>query len=123
MVFANPLMSQENKLRGDKVRGLVLKVYDVNGNGTLDEVERTVFLKAFDSNGNGRLDRKEKVALAKAMNSSQEPQDHSDNGGPVGNATSWKWDSVGFQVVFSRPTPWVVANLRFLQVDCFGYLS
>ena len=116
-------MSQENKLSGEKVRGLVLKVYDVNGDGTLDEVERSVVLKAFVTNGNGRLDRKEKVALAKAMNSSQEAQDHSDSGGPVGNTTSSKWDSVGFQVVSSRPTPWAVANLRFLQLDCFGYLS
>lgn len=116
-------MSQENKLSGEKVRGLVLKFYDVNGDGTLDEVERSVVLKAFVTNGNGRLDRKEKVALANAMNSSQEPQDHSDSGGPVGNATSSKWDSVGFQVVSSRPTPWAVASLRFFQLDCFGYVS
>ena len=67
MLFANLLMSQENKLSGEKVRGLVLKVYDVNGDGTLDEVERSVVLKAFVTNGNGRLDR-EKITFKTQLN-------------------------------------------------------
>lgn len=83
------LFGQEKTAGGGKLMKAVVKKYDANGDGQLDEKEQAVLLKKFDSDGSGDLDKTEKLAAAKSIAGKPAPQ-------PVVSADS-KWTTPGFQ--------------------------
>jgi hypothetical protein len=86
--------AEDNPKRG-KVWKAVLKKYDANGNGKLDEDERAVIRKAYDANGDGQLDKTERAALVKAVNKGQGPKPDADGDGPAKDTD--KWSTTGLQ--------------------------
>ena len=92
IVFTSTLLgaADRNERKG-KIMKLVVKKYDANGNGKLDDDERAVLLKKFDTNGDGELDMKEKMAIAKSL------KKKSDETGDESGVSPSKWNTVGFQ--------------------------
>ena len=66
--------------RGRKVPEAVLKKYDKNGDGKLDDSERATMreeqLKKYDKNGDGKLDESERAAMREDMK--KQAKEHKD---------------------------------------------
>lgn len=76
IVFSTPLIAAEKA--GGKAREAVLKAYDANKDGQLNQEEKAEILKAYDADQNGKLDKSERKALVKAV--SQKQDDDSQDG-------------------------------------------
>jgi len=85
------LCAADKNQRKGKIMKLVVKKYDANGNGKLDDDEQAVLLKKFDANGNGELEKDEKMAVAKSL------KKKSDETGDESGVPPSKWNTVGFQ--------------------------
>ncbi len=72
--------SEGKEGRGRKIPEAVLKKYDKNGDGKLDESERAAMhadqLKKYDKNGDGKLDESERAAMREDMK--KQAKEHKD---------------------------------------------
>lgn len=73
-----------------RAREAVVKAYDANKNGKLDDAERATILKEFDANKDGKLDRDERLTVAKSVANKQDRKTNEGHG-------SSQWNTVGFQ--------------------------
>jgi hypothetical protein len=85
--FLSSLCIAQEKKAG-MIQSAILKKYDVNKNGQLDDNEQLEILKKYDANENGKLDRAEKKVLAKEFKKS--PSSNKKN-----NEGEVKWNTVG----------------------------
>jgi hypothetical protein len=89
------LLAQDNAERGAKAMKAVVKKYDANGNGKLDDNERAAILKDYDTDGDGQLSRGEKVALVRSVAGKQAPP--AAGAAKAAGTTSAKWNTPGLQ--------------------------
>ena len=89
------LLAAEGTPNRGKAREAVVKAYDANKNGKLDEEERAAILKLYDADKDGKLDTVEKKLLVKAVLGKQEDaegdrtREQAQKTPALTNATAW----------------------------------
>ena len=103
VMSAATLFAADRKPGGGKAREAVVKAYDANKDGELDNKERAAILKVYDANKNGKLDKNEKETLAKSVLEKQEPEKPKDEYPETHAAQSGKDDEIRQQAIELGP--------------------